>query len=228
MNEQVGEGKLYLVGTPIGNLEDMTYRAVRILGEVGLIAAEDTRRTKKLLDHFDIKTRMISYHSHNEHKKTEGLIEQVLNGESIALVSDAGMPCIADPGFLIAREAVKHGIEPIVIPGVSSLTFAAAACAIPVETFTFYGFLPVKSGRRKAVLDRIVEEGRTAFVFESPYRIEKLLKAVDQHHPELTVILVREATKIYEEVVRGTASEILKAKGEAKWKGEFVVVLSPR
>jgi len=221
-------GRLCIMSTPIGNLEDMTYRAVRTLGEADLVAAEDTRRAQKLLNHFEIKVKTISYHSHNEHQKTEWLLNQVDDGQTVVVLSDAGTPCIADPGFLAVRDAVKRGIEPEVIPGVSALTFAAVAAGLPVDRFSFYGFLPVKKGRRTTALEQIVSEGKTAFIYESPYRMEKLLKLMDEILDKNTqVAVIREATKIYEEALRGTPAEILEKVGERKWKGECVVAVSP-
>jgi 16S rRNA (cytidine1402-2'-O)-methyltransferase len=229
MAQATESGKLYLVSTPIGNLEDITLRALNILKEVDLIAAEDTRHTRKLLSHFDIHTKTISYHAHNEHHKTTGLLEQVRNGMNIAVVSDAGTPAIADPGFLLVREAVKSGIEPTVIPGVSSLTFSAAAAGLPVDKFAFYGFPPVKSGKRQTFFARIKEEDKTVFIFESPFRIDKALaNIVNDIGPETPVAIIREATKIHEEVLRGTAIELMEQTAERKWKGECVIGISPQ
>jgi 16S rRNA (cytidine1402-2'-O)-methyltransferase len=221
-------GALYIVTTPIGNLEDITLRALRILGEVDLIAAEDTRHTRKLLSHFEISTRMVSYHTHNEHRKTEQLLDQVVDGVKIAMVSDAGTPGIADPGFLLVREAVKRGIEPIIIPGVSSLTFAAAAAGLPIDKFSFYGFLPIKQGKKANTLRQIADSGQTGIIFESPHRITKTLNAIANEIGEETpVAVVREATKLYEEILRGSAAELAAANSERKWKGECVIVISP-
>ncbi|MFA7230430.1 MAG: 16S rRNA (cytidine(1402)-2'-O)-methyltransferase [Victivallaceae bacterium] len=217
-------GKLYLISTPIGNLEDITLRALNVLKNVDVIAAEDTRRTRVLLSHFDIHTRLISYHAHNEHRKTEELLEKVRAGLKLAVVSDAGTPGIADPGFLLVREAVKSGIEPEIIPGVSSLTFAAVASALPIDRFAFYGFPPVKSGRRKTFFQQIGKEDKTVFIFESPYRIGKALADIaSEIGPEVSVAVIREATKMYEEVLRGTVSEIISATREKTWKGECVI-----
>ena len=173
-------GKLYIVATPIGNLEDITLRALRVLKEADLILAEDTRRTAILLQHFDIKKPLESYHIFNEHARTPALIRRIQDGLTAALVSDAGTPCIADPGFMLIRAAVEAGIEPVIIPGVSALTFAISASALPSDHFTFHGFVPVKSGRRRAELERIAADKRTAVVFESPFRIAKLLAEVSE------------------------------------------------
>jgi len=227
MDIQNTGGKLYIVATPIGNLEDITLRALNVLREVDLIAAEDTRRTQKLLNHFEIKTRTVSYHSFNEHRKTTDLLEKVAGGLNLAVVSDAGTPCIADPGFLMVREALKMGIEPVIIPGVSSLTFSVAASGLPSDRFSFYGFLPVKPGKKQKVLEEIKDSERTAVVFESPYRIEKTLQAINDFiGPQTAVALVREATKIHEEIIRGTAEEVLQMSIKANWKGEFVIVIN--
>ncbi len=221
-------GKLSIVATPIGNLEDITLRALNVLREADLIAAEDTRRTQKLLNHYEIKTRTVSYHSFNEHRKTAELLEKVASGLKLAVVSDAGTPCIADPGFLMVREAVKMGIEPEIIPGVSSLTFAVAASGLPSDRFAFYGFLPVKPGKKQKVLEDIRESGRTAVVFESPFRIGKTLNAIAEYvGADAAVALVREATKLHEEIIRGTAGELRDIAEKANWKGEFVIVVNP-
>ena len=221
-------GKLYIVATPIGNLDDITLRALKVLRDVELIAAEDTRRTQILLNHYEIRTRTVSYHSFNEHRKTAELLDRVAGGLKLAVVSDAGMPCIADPGFLMIREALKRGIEPVIIPGVSSLIFAVAASGLPSDRFSFYGFLPVKPGKKQKVLEEIRNGGKTAVVFESPYRIGKTLQAIAATiGPDAATVLVREATKIHEQIIRGTAGELEKAAAEVSWKGEFVIVINP-
>ena len=220
-------GKLYLVTTPIGNLEDITLRALRILKEVDLIAAEDTRHTRRLLSHFDIHARLESFHSFNEHGKAGPLLEKIVrDGISVALVSDAGTPSVADPGFLLVREALAAGIEPTVVPGVSALTFAVTASGLPVDRFSFRGFAPVKPGRRGKFFASIRESPETVFFFESPYRIARtLVEIADAVSPECRVALIREATKVHEEVVRGTAAELNAMKRE--WRGEFVVGVHP-
>ncbi|MCP3965173.1 MAG: 16S rRNA (cytidine(1402)-2'-O)-methyltransferase [Lentisphaerae bacterium] len=227
MNESFG--KLYLVATPIGNLDDITLRALNILREVDVIAAEDTRHTRKLLSRFDIHTKLISYHAHNEHHKTDTLLEYIQAGKKIALVSDAGTPAIADPGFYLVREAVKKGIEPEVIPGVSALTFSAVAAGIPVDRFAFYGFPPVKSGRRQKFFEQIGNEDKSVFIFESPHRITKALSNIVEYiGPETQVSVVREATKVHEEILRGTAEHLLTQNGDRKWKGECVIGIAPQ
>lgn len=219
-------GALYLVATPIGNLEDMTFRAINILKECDIVYAEDTRRTKILLDKFEIHKKLESYHIFNEHGKASVIIERVLGGERAALVTDAGMPCIADPGFLLVREAVKAGIEPIIIPGVSSLTFTVAASALPSDRFAFYGFLPVKSGRRSAAIQEIAGEGKSVVIFESPYRVGKLLKELASAMGGDTLCaVVREATKVHEEILRGSLSEVMERTKDRNWKGECIVMV---
>lgn len=219
-------GQLYLLSTPIGNLEDMTYRAVRILQEADLVAAEDTRRAMKLLNHFEIKVKTTSFHMHNERAKTDSLLDKVSAGEKVVVLSDAGTPAIADPGFYIVRAAVERGIEPVVIPGVSALTFAAVAAGLPVDQFIFSGFLPIKKGKRQKAIEALRDTGLTAFIFESPYKINKLLKEIaDYTGPETNVVLVREATKIYEEVIRGQAGELAEKFKDKNWKGELVVAI---
>ena len=218
------KGQLFLLSTPIGNLEYITYRAVRTLKEADLVAAEDTRRAVKLLNHFEIKVPLTSYHMHNERAKTGSLLDRVSAGEKVVVLSDAGTPAIADPGFYIVREAVEQGIEPVVIPGVSALTFAAVAAGLPVDEFVFAGFLPVKKGKRQKTLERLQATQMTCFLFESPYKINKLLTEISEHlGSETQVSLVREATKIYEEVIRGTAGELAKQYKDKNWKGELVV-----
>ena len=222
------DGKLYLVSTPIGNLEDITLRALSVLKEVDLIAAEDTRHTRQLLSHFDIHTKLISFHAFNEHQKAGGLIEQILAGAKVASVSDAGTPSVADPGFFLVREAVRNGITPEVIPGVSAVTFAVTASALPVDKFAFYGFPPVKSGRRQKFFESIRDEDKTVFFFESPHRIAKTLPEIAEIiGPDTPVAVIREATKLHEEILRGTASELASLSEKKDWRGEFVIGVYP-
>ena len=214
-------GNLYLVSTPIGNLEDITFRAVRTLQECDLIAAEDTRHTALLLQRYDIRKPLESFHAYNEHAKVEKLIERIKAGLNVALVSDAGTPAVADPGFLPCRAALEAGLEPVVIPGVSAVTFSVTASGLPVDRFAFWNFVPVKSGRKKSFFEEIALCGYTVFCFESPFRIEGTLKLIAEVMPEAQVAVIREATKLHEEVIRGTASEL--AALNRKWKGEFVI-----
>ena len=220
------QGNLYLLSTPIGNLEDMTFRAVRTLKEADLVAAEDTRRAQKLLNRFEIKVKTTSFHMHNERSKTDNLLDKVEAGMKIVVLSDAGTPAIADQGFFIVREAVKRNIEPIVIPGVSALTFAAVAAGLPVEKFIFGGFLPVKKGKRQKTIEKYKETEVTVFFFESPYKINRLLQEINDYvGPDTVISIVREATKIYEETIRGTAIQLIERYKDKKWKGELVVAI---
>jgi len=215
---------LALVATPIGHLGDLTFRALATLRAADLVAAEDTRRARILLQHYGLSPRLVSYHAHNEHHATQRLLAEVQGGHGVAMLTDAGTPALSDPGFLLVREARRAGIEPVIIPGVSALTFAVAAAGLPVERFSFHGFLPVKAGRRLAALARIAQEGQTVFLFESPHRIGKLLAEIAEHiGPETEVAVVREATKLHEEILRGTAAELVAATASRTWKGEITV-----
>ena len=214
-------GNLFLVSTPIGNLEDITYRAVRTLQECDLIAAEDTRHTALLLQRYDIHKPLESFHAFNEHNKVEKLISRIKEGLNVALVSDAGTPAVADPGFLPLRAALESGLEPVVIPGVSAVTFSVTASGLPVDRFAFWNFVPVKSGRKRKFFEEISECGYTVFCFESPFRIENTLKLIAEVMPEARVAIIREATKVHEEVIRGSAAEV--ASLQQRWRGEFVI-----
>ena len=219
-------GQLYIVSTPIGNLEDITLRALRILKEVDIIAAEDTRHTRQLLSHFEIHSRRLeSCHSFNEHDKVDRLLDEVENGLSLALVSDAGTPSVADPGFLLVRSALERGLEPVVVPGVSAVTFSVTASGLPVDAFTFRNFAPVKPGKRGKFLESILNDVRTSFFFESPFRIGRTLKEIAAISPGAKVAVIREATKLHEEIIRGSAAEV--AAIERQWKGEIVVGVYP-
>ncbi len=227
-NLEQSSGILYVISTPIGNLEDITQRALRVLAEVNYIAAEDTRRTRQLLTHFNINAKLISYHSFNEHQKTDSICHDLAAGQKVAVVSDAGTPAVADPGFFIVRQAAELGIKVEIIPGVSALTFAASAAALPVDRFSFYGFAPVKSGRKQKFFEEIAAENKSVFFFESPYRVEKTLLLIEEiMGPERQVAIIREATKIHEEVIRGKISEINAANAQRQWKGEFVIGVAP-
>ena len=218
-------GTVYVVSTPIGNLEDITLRALRILKEVDLIAAEDTRHTRQLLSHFDIHNRLESCHAFNEHGKVDSLLDFAEQGNSIALVSDAGTPSVADPGFLLVREAVKRGVQVVVVPGVSALTFSVTASGLPVDKFAFRAFAPVKSGQKEKFLTEILESKITTFFFESPYRVSKTLSELARLAPDCQCAIIREATKLHEEILRGTAQEL--ASINRDWKGEFVIGVHP-
>lgn len=216
--------KLYLVATPIGNYNDMTYRAVTTLKMVDDIYCEDTRITGMLLAHFDIHTKMHSYHVHNEQELTDIIIEKIKNGKNIAVVSDAGMPAISDPGFLIARAAIADDINVVVVPGVSASLTALVGSGIPSNNFTFIGFLNSKDQKRKEELETLKYSPNTLIIYEAPHRINSTLEIINELMPTRHIVLARELTKRYEEYLRGTASEILEVVDELK--GEMVIILS--
>jgi|SRR5680860_52047 len=221
-------GKLYLVPTPIGNLEDMTLRAIRILKEVDVILAEDTRTSGKLLRHFEIATPMQSHHMHNEHKTVEGLTKRLQAGETMALISDAGTPAISDPGFLLVRACVEHQIEVDCLPGATAFVPALVNSGLPNDKFVFEGFLPPKKGRQTR-LKILAEETRTIIFYESPYKLIKTLADfVLYFGADRPISVSRELSKLYEETVRGTAEEVLRHYTEKPPKGEIVVVVGGR
>lgn len=220
------KGKLYVVPTPIGNLEDITLRAIRILSEVDLILAEDTRVSRKLLIQYKIETALESHHQNNEHATVSKQIEKMKQGLSLALISDAGTPAISDPGFLLVRETVKAGIEVDCLPGPTALIVALVNSGIPTERFVFEGFLPPKKGRQKK-LQQISDEERTIVFYESPHKLNKTLAQLAEHIEEdRTIAVCREMTKKFEETVRGTLIEVQQHFEENSPKGEFVIVLS--
>src|SRR2546430_11244972 len=206
-------GTLYLVATPIGNLEDITLRALRTLKECDLIAAEDTRRTGELLKHFQISKPLLSYFQFNEAKRSEQLIERLRRGEKIALVTDAGSPGVSDPGERVVKAAVAAGFRVEPVPGACALVAAVTASGLPTEEFHFVGFLPHKSGQRRKKLEALTEVCGTLVLYESPYRIEKLLGELTEVFPARQVVLARELTKKFEEFLRGTAAELLEGAG---------------
>lgn len=219
-------GRLYVVPTPVGNLEDMTFRAIRILKEADLVLAEDTRTSGILLKHFEIKNVMQSYHKFNEHKTVEGIINRLKAGETIALVSDAGTPGISDPGFLVVRECVKNDIEVQCLPGATAFVPALVASGLPDERFCFEGFLPQKKGRMTR-LNALTEETRTMIFYESPYRLVKTLtQFAELFGPERKVSVCREISKIHEESVRGTLQEVVAHFTANEPRGEIVIVLA--
>jgi 16S rRNA (cytidine1402-2'-O)-methyltransferase len=220
----VSPGALYLVATPIGNLDDITYRAVKVLGSVDLIAAEDTRKTKILLDHYAISKPMTSYFNYNERQRTPQLLEKLKQGLSIALVSDAGTPGISDPAFFIVRSALEAGIPIIPIPGPSAFVSALIVSGLPTERFVFEGFLPVKKGR-KTRLGILRTEPRTIIFYESPHRILKTLEEVRTTFGERNVVVARELTKKFEEIVRGPVSSVLASLSGKPTRGEYVLVV---
>lgn len=218
-------GKLYIVPTPIGNLEDMTFRAIRVLKEADLILAEDTRTSGKLLKHFDISTHMHSHHMHNEHKTVENLIARLKAGESIALISDAGTPAISDPGFLLTRACVENGVAVECLPGATAFVPALVNSGLPNDRFIFEGFLPEKKGRQTRFL-ALAEETRTMIFYVSPHKLVKTLAEFVQYFgAERPVCVSRELSKLHEENVRGTALEIQKHFEAKAPKGEIVVVV---
>lgn len=217
--------KLFLVPTPIGNLEDMTFRAVKVLKEVDVILAEDTRNSGKLLKHFEINTPMHSHHMHNEHKTVEGIVQQINNGKTFALISDAGTPAISDPGFLLTRACVEAGIEVDCLPGATAFVPALVNSGFPNDKFVFEGFLPVKKGRQTR-LQQLAEETRTLIFYESPHKLIKTLgQFVEFFGEDRSVSVSREITKLHEETVRGTAAEVLAHYENKPPKGEIVVVV---
>jgi 16S rRNA (cytidine1402-2'-O)-methyltransferase len=218
-------GKLYVVGTPIGNLEDITLRAIRILKEADLIACEDTRRTQKLLNAYKIATRTISYHEHNEMTRAPELIIQMEEGSSIALVTDAGMPVVSDPGFRLVHLAIRHSIPVIPVPGASAFVAALAASGLPVDKFRFLGFLPSKKGERKKALEELKDATRTLVFYEAPHRLVDMLKDAREILGEREIVIAREVTKVHEEFLRGTISTALEYLKRKPAKGEITVLL---
>ena len=218
-------GRLYVVPTPVGNLEDMTFRAIRILKEADLILAEDTRTSGILLKHFEIKNAMMSHHKFNEHQTVEGIVNRIKAGQTVALISDAGTPAISDPGFLVVRECVRHGIEVQCLPGPTAFVPALVSSGLPNDRFCFEGFLPQKKGRMTR-LTSLQEETRTMIFYESPYRLVKTLtQFVEFFGTERHVSVCREISKIHEECVRGTLMEVIQHFTTNEPKGEIVVIL---
>ena len=218
--------KLYIVPTPIGNLEDITLRAIRILKEADLILAEDTRQTTKLLNHYEVKTRMRSHHQFNEHKTINGIVNQLMSGEQIALVSDAGTPGISDPGFLLIRACVQNKIEIECLPGATAFIPALVNSGLPTDHFIFEGFLPPKKGR-KTRLEKLAQEPYTIILYESPFRLLKTLKQLKEYFgDERQVAVSRELTKIHEETKRGAISDVINYYENQTIKGEIVIIIS--
>jgi 16S rRNA (cytidine1402-2'-O)-methyltransferase len=218
-------GTLYLVATPIGNLEDITLRALRTLKECDVIAAEDTRRTGQLLRHFGISKPMVSYFQFNEAKRSEEILERLQRGEKVALVTDAGSPGISDPGERVVRAAIAAGRRVEAVPGACALVAGLTASGLSTDEFHFIGFLPHKSGQRRKELDRLKDYRGTLVFYESPYRIEKLLGELAEVFADRTVVLARELTKKFEEFLRGTPTELMAVLKTRKLKGEFVVMV---
>jgi len=218
-------GTLYLVATPIGNLEDITLRALRTLKECDVVAAEDTRRTGQLLKHFGISKPLLSYFQFNEARRSEEIIERLGRGEKVALVTDAGSPGISDPGERVVRAAIAAGFRVESVPGPSALIAALTASGLPADEFHFIGFLPHKSGQRRKKLESLGGFEGTLVLYESPYRVEKLLGELNELFPNRLVVLARELTKKFEEFLRGTPAELLEMARNRSLKGEFVVLI---
>ena len=219
-------GKLYLVGTPLGNLEDITYRALRILGEVDLIAAEDTRHTLKLLNHFGIKRPLLSYHQHNERERADGIIARIRSGLDVALVSDAGMPGISDPGQWLVAEALRQGIAVVPVPGPAALITALAASGLDSSAFWFGGFLPRRPTEQLQQIERVKLFPGTLIWYEAPHRLEQTLKNIGSVLGDRPVVLARELTKVHEEFIRGTVSGVLEQLNHHEVRGEFTILVA--
>lgn len=223
--EENARGTLYVVPTPIGNLEDMTYRAIRILGEVDAIAAEDTRHTKKLLAHFQIHTPLFSYHEHSSATREVECIARLKKGEDLALVSDAGMPAISDPGQTLVQAAIQAELPVVVLPGANAALCSLVGSGLPTDTFLFYGFLPRKKKEKEAVLESLFAQQATILLYESPYRVKETIEAIASFGEDRNVALARELTKKFEQYVRGTAKEVLGFIEENPPKGECCIVI---
>jgi 16S rRNA (cytidine1402-2'-O)-methyltransferase len=224
MSEFIQAGALYLVATPIGNLEDITYRAVKVLSSVDMIAAEDTRTTKILLDHYNIIKPMMSYYSYNEKARAPQLIEKLLAGQSIALVSDAGTPGISDPAYHIVQQALENNITIVPIPGASAVLSALIVSGLPTDRFVFEGFLPLKKGR-KTKFELLKSESRTIVIYESPHRIIRTLEDIQRHLGNRSVVVARELTKKFEEILRGTVESVLAEIQTKQPRGEYVLLI---
>jgi len=216
---------LYVVGTPIGNIEDITFRAVDVLKKVDFVLVEDTRRTGKLLKKYGIGNTMITYNDHNKEKKTKKLIEE-LKEKNAALVSDAGTPGINDPGFYLVRECRRENIEVVPIPGPSAMISALVVSGLPTDKFTFYGFFPKKEGKKLKFVEEFIMRNETAVFYDSPHRIKKTMKLFADHIPEKQVVIAREMTKKFEEFIQGTAKEVYDKIKERNIKGEITVIVS--
>ncbi len=219
---------LYIVPTPVGNMEDMTLRAIRVLKEVDLVLAEDTRTSGILLKHFDIKNQLMSHHKFNEHGTSAAVIDRLLSGQNVALISDAGTPGISDPGFFLVREAVRAGIEVVTLPGATALIPALVSSGLPCDRFTFEGFLPQKKGRQSRI-EALREETRTMVFYESPYRVLKTLQQLAEvFGADRQASACREISKIHEESVRGSLQELIEHFTATEPRGEFVLVVAGR
>jgi 16S rRNA (cytidine1402-2'-O)-methyltransferase len=226
-NKAATNGTLYLVATPIGNLEDITLRALRILKEVDVIACEDTRQTQKLLNHYNIATRTVSYHEHNEASRAAELVEELEEGMNAALVTDAGMPGISDPGFRLISLAIQHGVRVVPIPGAAAFLSALVASGLPTDSFRFNGFLPAKRGERRAALEAVKNSAQTQVFYEAPHRIvDAITDAVEVLGKDRKVVIAREITKVHEEFLRGRAAQVLETlKSREAIKGEITLLV---
>jgi 16S rRNA (cytidine1402-2'-O)-methyltransferase len=218
-------GVLYIVATPIGNLEDLTFRALRILKEVDLIAAEDTRHSRRLLDHYGIKTPLTSYHEHNEQSKAQHLVERMQRGESVALISDAGTPLLSDPGHRLVQEAIRSGISISPVPGPSALVAALSASGLSMESFAFEGFLPAKRKERREKLQSLRAEARTLVFYEAPHRLKECLEDIGAILGDREMVLAREITKVHEEFLRGSAVDLIAQLADRDIRGELTLVI---
>ena len=221
-----GKGILYIVSTPIGNLDDITLRALKILRHVDLIAAEDTRRTRRLLSHFDIHTPLVSYFEHNELKRLDKLLSHLKRGKEIALVSDAGTPGISDPGFRLIQQAIEKGIPVIPIPGPSAVIAALSISGLATDSFYFAGFLPRKGGKRRKLLEKLGDLDGTSILYESPHRLMKTLGDLLEICGDRQIVVTRELTKAFEEAIRGSICEVINALEGRRIKGEVTIVLA--
>ncbi len=219
------EPGIYIVSTPIGNLGDLSQRQIEVLSSCDYIACEDTRRSKNILFKLKIKKPLISYHDHNELKRSQALIEYVLNGNSIAVISDAGTPGISDPAYRVVSEGIKNNIPIVPIPGPCSIIAALVASGLPTDSFVFEGFLPQKGEKRKQKLQTLLNERRTVVLFESPFRIHKLVDEITLLDSDRKIVIARELTKVYEEFIRGTSQEVSDFLNNRKLKGECVVII---
>jgi len=224
--KNIPSGVIYLVATPIGNLEDITLRALRILKEADLIACEDTRQTQKLLHHYGISTPTISYHEHNEAARARELVTKAREGQRIAIVSDAGMPAISDPGYRVVSQALEHGVPVVPIPGASSLVAGLAASGLPTDAFRFHGFMPARAGQRRRTLEELRLSVETEVFFEAPHRLRKTLEEIiDVLGPSRPLVIAREITKLHEEFLRGEAGALLQQRQQREIRGEIVLLI---
>jgi 16S rRNA (cytidine1402-2'-O)-methyltransferase len=219
-------GILYIVATPIGNLEDITLRALRVLKEVDVVAAEDTRHTQILLSRHDIHTPLTSYHEHNEKTKAQELVTRLARGQNVALVSDAGTPAISDPGFRLVVQAIRAGLRIIPIPGASALTAVLSASGLPTDRFVFEGFLPAKKSQRREKLQTLRDETRTLIFYEAPHRLKEALDDIHELLGNREAVLAREVSKIHEEFLRGPVSELVRTLGGGEMRGEVTLIIS--